>query len=528
MSRLPAKLRNLIIVLGDQLDVNSPAFEQFDAARDAVWMAEVDEESTHVWTAKQRIVVFLSAMRHFREVLEDKGYAVHYDALTPTGGRKSLSCSLRDFLDSHSPDKVIVVEPGEYRVRTIIESVCEEKDQSLQILDDGHFYSTIDGFKAWAEGRKELRMEYFYREMRKQHDILIRDGKPEGGDWNFDKDNRESFSKEGPGDLPSEPAHTVDAITDDVIKLVNKRFAKHPGSTDTFRWPVTRRQALAALRDFVKKRLPSFGRFQDAMWTGEPFLYHSLVSSSLNLKLLNPREVVNAAVEAYEQGDAPIAAVEGFVRQILGWREYVRGVYWMHMPEYLERNALGAEADLPDFYWTGETEFTCLREAIGQTLHHGYAHHIQRLMVTGLYAMLLGVDPAKVHEWYLAVYVDAVEWVELPNTLGMSQYADGGVMGSKPYAATGKYIQRMSNYCDHCPRNPAKATDEDACPFTALYWDFLDRNQDSLDQNRRMAFQMKNLQRKDSSELKAIREAAQHIKQNPAGDPCAAQPELPL
>ena len=273
--------------------------------------------------------------------------------------------------------------------------------------------------------------------------------------------------------MPEPLHHPPDEITREVIELVNRRFNDHPGSLDEFAWPVTRTQALATLQRFIDERLPQFGRWQDAMWTGEPWLWHAHVSSSLNLKLLNPREVIAAAEAAYRDGRVPIESAEGFIRQILGWREFVRGIYWLEMPDYLERNALGANEDLPAWYWTGATDMACLADAIGQTLRLGYAHHIQRLMVTGLFALLYGAQPRQVHEWYLAVYVDAVEWVELPNTLGMSQYGDGGLMGSKPYVATGKYIQRMSNHCAGCRYDPAKATGDDACPFTTLYWDFL-------------------------------------------------------
>ena len=248
------------------------------------------------------------------------------------------------------------------------------------------------------------------------------------------------------------------------------------------------------------------------MWTGEPFLNHSLISTSLNLKLLNPRKAVAAAEQAYRQGRAPLSAVEGFVRQILGWREFVRGIYWRLMPGYVEMNILKAETALPAFYWTGKTEMNCLRHVVGQTLERGYAHHIQRLMVTGLFAMLLGVRPKEIHEWHLAVYVDAVEWVELPNTLGMSQHADGGLMASKPYAATGKYIQRMSNYCDGCRFKPEKSTGQDACPFTTLYWDFLLRNEPFLRKNQRMAMQLKNLVRLTAEKRADIRKQAEEVR----------------
>jgi deoxyribodipyrimidine photolyase-related protein len=289
-----------------------------------------------------------------------------------------------------------------------------------------------------------------------------------------------------------------------VIELVNARYQDHPGSLATLGWPVTRAQALRVLSDFIAHRLPLFGRYEDAMWSGEPWLYHSQLSCALNLKLLNAREVVRAAEDAWRSGHAPLAAVEGFIRQILGWREYVRGIYWTQMPGYLERNALNAQADLPAWYWTGDTEMACLKDALTQTLEHGYAHHIQRLMVTGLYALLLGVRPQAVHQWYLSVYVDAVEWVELPNTLGMGQFGDGGLMASKPYVATGKYIQRMSNHCQGCRFDPALSTGPRACPFTTLYWDFLMRHEALLKGNPRMAMQLKNLGRLDAAAREVI------------------------
>lgn len=509
--------RNLIIVLGDQLDADSAAFEGFDTKLDAVWMAEAVEESTHVWTSKPRIALFLAAMRHFRDELQERGWTIEYDPLTTNSGRESLESALRDRLRSAKPERLRVVLPGEWRVKEMLEKVAEEANVPLDILEDTHFYCTPDDFKEHADGRKSLRMEYFYREMRKKNDILMEGKKPTGGDWNYDADNRETFGKEGPQNIPRQPTFKPDKTTREVINLVNERFAAHPGSLEAFNWPVTRKQALEALDDFIDNRLPCFGPYQDAMWTGQPFLNHSLLSSCLNLKLLNPREVVSAAERAFRRKAIELNSVEGFIRQILGWREYVRGVYWLYMPNYIERNHLGAEEPLPAFFWTGETEFSCLRESIGQTLHYGYAHHIQRLMVTGLYCLLLGVEPKKVHEWYLAVYVDAVEWVELPNTLGMSQYGDSGIMASKPYVATGKYIQRMSNYCGHCPRNPAKATGDDACPFTTLYWDFLQRHRIELEGNRRMSLQVRNLDRKSEDELKELRDLAHELRKEPAG-----------
>ncbi len=512
MSTRKKKARHLVVILGDQLDKDSAAFDGYDIESDCVWMAEASEESTHVWSHKQRIVLFLSAMRHFRDLLYQRKYYVDYHEL----GEGSLSDRLRSSMKQLKPEKVIMVEAGDYRVREAILSTCRLAGVPLEVRTDRHFISTLEDFKKHATGRKQLRMEFFYREIRKRTGILMEDGQPVGGKWNYDASNRASFGKKGPQDLPDCALFQPDKTTREVISLVKERFADHPGSLDKFIWPVTREQALKALKDFIKFRLPDFGKFQDAMWSDEPFLYHARLSSSLNLKLLNPREVIEAAEEAGKLDQAPLEAVEGFIRQILGWREYIRGIYWLHMPEYKELNALEAAEPLPDFYWTGDTSMECMKQAIGQTLDFAYAHHIQRLMVTGLYALLLGVRPQAVHEWYLAVYIDAVEWVELPNVLGMSQFADGGIMASKPYSATGKYIQRMSNYCSRCPFNPAESTGESSCPFTTLYWDFLLRHEALLKDNQRMSMQLRNLQRLNKGKRAAISRRASEIRKAPA------------
>jgi deoxyribodipyrimidine photolyase-related protein len=511
ISVMPA-VRNLVVVLGDQLDANALPFSDFDRSKDRVWMAEAATESTHVWSHKQRIALFLSAMRHFRDSLQAEDYPVVYRQLDAPKARNRLSECLEEDLCSLRPERVVVTQPGEWRVLEGLRRVCAAADVELQVCEDTHFYSTLEAFQEHADGRKALRMEFFYREMRKRHEVLMDQGKPLGGEWNYDKSNRKSFGKAGPKKPGRGPGFAPDKITREVMKLVEARFPDHPGELDSFGWAVTQEQARQALQDFIKHRLPVFGDFQDAMWRDEPWLYHSLLSTSLNLKLLNPREAVTAAEEAYHEGKAPLAAVEGFIRQILGWREYVRGIYWLYMPEYKKRNALSASEPLPDFYWTGKTELECLRQSIGQTLEHGYAHHIQRLMVTGLYALLLGVDPQKVHEWYLAIYVDAVEWVELPNTLGMSQYGDGGLMASKPYIATGSYINRMSNYCAECPKDPKKKTGSDACPFTTLYWDFLIRHEKTLRKNNRMSLQVRNLDRLDMAERAEIARGAKKLR----------------
>jgi deoxyribodipyrimidine photolyase-related protein len=508
-NREPVPCRHLVLVLGDQLDPGSAAFDGFDPRCDIVWMAEATEESNHVWSHQARIALFLSAMRHFRDSLIARGIAVAYRALDDPENQGTLARELVDAIQRLRPERLIVVEPGEWRVRESLAAAARTARVPLDIRTDRHFLCTVEEFAAHAAGRRQLRMEFFYREMRRKHGVLLDDGQPVGSAWNFDAENRGHFGKQGPGLLPPPISFEPDAITQQVLDLVRKRFADHPGELRHFDWPVTPAQARQALNDFLKHRLPTFGAYQDAMWAGQPYLYHSRLSAALNLKLLDPREVIRAAEVEYRSGRSPLAAVEGFIRQVLGWREYVRGVYWHFMPDYLERNALAADRDLPRFYWTGDTDLNCLRETIGQTLAYGYAHHIQRLMVTGLYALLLGVRPQAVHEWYLAVYVDAVEWVELPNTLGMSQYADGGVMASKPYVASGKYLERMSNYCRGCRYDPAEAVGPTACPFTTLYWDFLMRHAKRLASNPRMRMQLRNLSRFDTGRRQAIQQEAE-------------------
>ena len=504
----------LVIVLGDQLNVDAAVFDDFHQDRDVVWMAEVAEESTHVWSHKARIALFLTAMRHFRDALKSDGYRVEYRQFDEKDGKSTLADELTSAIKRVKPQRLAMVHAGEWRVQRAMERVAKDVNLDLEVLPDRHFYTTPEEFAQHAKGRKQLRLEYFYRELRKKHDVLMEGDKPAGGEWNYDSDNRSSFGKKGPDQSPKYRSFKPDDTTQEVLTLVEKQFGDHPGNLDQFDWPATPKQAQQALNDFIKHRLAKFGDYQDAMWTDELYLYHSRLSAAMNLKLLDPRNVVEAAVGAFHAGDAPLNAVEGFVRQILGWREYVRGIYWRFMPDYLERNELDANQTLPDFYWTGETDMHCLSQAIGQTLEHGYAHHIQRLMVTGVFALLLGVDPRKVHEWYLAIYVDAIEWVELPNTLGMSQFADGGVMASKPYVATGKYIQRMSNYCSGCKFDPAKATGDDACPFTTLYWDFLIRHKKRLAKNNRMRLQLKNVDRKKTDELSEIQRQADELRES--------------
>ncbi|SDZ73321.1 cryptochrome/photolyase family protein [Rubrimonas cliftonensis] len=505
-----APVRRLCVVLGDQLDADSALFDGFDPARDAILMTEAAEEATYVPQHRKRLVLFFAAMRHFAEAQRAEGRRVLYRRLDD-GAPQTLADSLRAAVDEHAPERVEVVLPGDWRVLEALKAAAPE----IVIREDRHFLTTPE---QWADMRRDRRrfiLEDFYRAQRRRTGWLMEDGEPLGGEWNFDKANRRSFGRDGPGLVPRRPHSAPDDVTNDVIRMVEKRFPDAPGSTQGFAEPVTRRQALVHLRAFVEDRLPLYGDYQDAIAQGQPTLWHARISAAMNLKLISPREACEAAMEAHRAGRAPLNAVEGFVRQILGWREFTRGVYWTLMPDYAGRNELGADADLPAFFWTGETEMACLRDSVGQVLREGYAHHIQRLMVMGLFLMLWGARPKAAHDWHMGMYLDAVDWVSLPNMAGMSQHADGGVMGTKPYCASGAYIDRMSDCCSGCRYDPKQATGEKACPFTTLYWDFLDRHESRFRSNMRMKMQLSNLRRKSDADRRAIRKAAEGVRGRP-------------
>ena len=516
----PGPVRRLALVLGDQLWMDNPALAGFDPARDLVLMIEAAGEAGHVPSHLARIALFLSAMRHFREDLRARGWPCEYLALDDEAPRGAdplppagLGVRLEDALRRLAPEQLVVCEPGEWRVLALVQEAAQAAGVALVIEEDTHFMCPRAAFARWASSRRELRMEFFYREMRRRHQVLMDGDEPEGGQWNFDADNRKGFGAAGPGLVPEPLRFEPDAITREVFALVRARFADHPGSLDSFAWPVTRAQALALLQEFIEARLPAFGPFQDAMWTGLPWGWHALIASALNLRLLDPREVIDAAQAAWRERRAPLASVEGFIRQILGWREFVRGVYWLDMPGMAQANHFDHHRPLPAWYWSGRTKMACMREVVGQTLAHGYAHHIQRLMVTGQFALLAGIDPAEVARWYLAMYVDAVEWVELPNVAGMALFALGPRFTSKPYVASGQYIRKMSNYCQGCAYRPEQRTGPQACPVTVLYWAFLDRHEAALARNPRTALMVRNLVRIEPAEREAIRaEAARTLE----------------
>jgi deoxyribodipyrimidine photolyase-related protein len=499
-------VRNLILVLGDQLTPTLSSLAAGNPARDRVLMAELHEEATYVRHHKKKIAFLFSAMRHFAAELRASGWTVDYVTLDDPANQGSLSGQVSRFVAEHRPGRIIVTEPGEWRVRQMIEGWQAHFAMPVDIVPDDRFLCSPAVFEDWASGRKQLRMEYFYRDMRRRTGLLMDGAQPAGGKWNFDADNR----KAADADLfmPRPKAHPPDAVTREVLALVGARFGDHFGDLEPFWFAVTRAEAEAAFTAFVEQGLPHFGDFQDAMLAGEPFVYHAVISQYLNCGLLDPLRICKQVEAAFRAGKAPLNAAEGFIRQVIGWREYVRGIYWLKMPGYERSNFLDHTRALPEFYWTGQTDMACIRSAVTQTREQAYAHHIQRLMVTGNFALLAGIDPHALHEWYLSVYADAYEWVELPNTVGMSQFADGGVLASKPYAASGAYINRMSNYCSACRYDVKRRTGATACPFNALYWDFIGRHRDKIGNNPRMAQMVRTYDKFPADERQRIADSA--------------------
>lgn len=495
-------VRDLVLVLGDQLTPSLSSLAAADPSRDRVLMAELHDEATYVRHHKKKIAFVFSAMRHFAEELRAAGWAVDYVKLGDPPIHAGFTGQLAAAVAEHRPRRIVVTEPAEWRVLQMVEGWQDLFSIPVAILADDRFLCSRGAFAAWAAGRKQLRMEYFYRDMRRRTGLLMDGDRPAGGKWNFDSENRKAADVDL--FMPRPRACLPDALTQEVLALVEARFGDHFGDLAPFWFAVTRAEAEAAFTAFVDRALPFFGDYQDAMLEGQPFLYHSVIAQYLNCGLLDPLQVCRRAEAAYRAGKAPLNAVEGFIRQIAGWREYVRGIYWLKMPGYERSNFFGHTRPLPGFYWTAETGMACVRAAVTQTREQAYAHHIQRLMVTGNFAMLAGVDPHELHEWYLSVYADAYEWVELPNTVGMSQFADGGLLASKPYAASGAYIDRMSDYCGSCRYDVKQRTGPQACPFNALFWNFIARHRDRIGRNPRMAQMVRTYDRFTPAEQQRI------------------------
>ena len=490
-----------ILVLGDQLSLDNRALAAGKRGRDCVVMAEVREEAAYVRHNRHKIALIFAAMRHFRDELIERGFEVIY--FQWGDGLESLEMGLRRALERSGAVAVEVCEPGEFRLLKAMQTWHERLEVPVTVLADTRFLASREDFADWAEGQKQLRMEYFYRNMRKRYGILLDgDGKPEGGRWNYDKENRKGWR--GSERIPERPVLRPDKITIQVVDEVNSAFPDNPGDLSQFYCAVTARQAQAQLDWFCANALDRFGTWQDAMADESPWLFHSLVSMYLNIGLLEPLAVCRQVEQAWRDGHCSLAAAEGFVRQVLGWREYIRGIYWRFMPDYRELNSLEANTPLPAWFWNAQTDLHCLQRSLSQSLDLGYGHHIQRLMVIGNFALLAGLDVKEVCDWYLAVYVDAYEWVELPNTLGMALHADGGLMASKPYAASGKYIQRQGNYCQQCRYDPRQMTGAGACPFNALYWRFINRHEEHFSSNPRMSLVIANWRKRAAKDKQAI------------------------
>jgi deoxyribodipyrimidine photolyase-related protein len=504
----------LVLVLGDQLSPHIRALREADRARDTVVMAEVMAEASYVPHHPRKIAFLFAAMRKFAAGLEAEGWTVRYTRLDDPGNTGSIPGELLRHAEETGATEVLATEPGEFRLIAAL----EDCPVPVHLFEDDRFIATHAEFDAWAGDRKALRMEYFYREMRRKTGLLMEEGEPAGGKWNYDSENR----KPPPSglDAPGPMRFTPDETVEEVLALVEDRFGANFGTLRPFWFATTRAEARRQLAHWVATSLPSFGDYQDAMLTGERFLYHSCVGLYLNAGLLEPREVCAAAEQAWRDGHAPLNAVEGFIRQIIGWREYMRGIYYHFGPDYMDRNALGHTRPLPPMFWGGKTDMRCISECVEQTREEAYAHHIQRLMVTGNFALLAGIAPREIHDWYMAAYADAYEWVMAGNTIGMTQFADGGVVASKPYVSSGNYIDRMSDYCRSCAYSVKTKTGQGACPFNLLYWDFLARHRDRFEKNPRMAQMYRTWDRMDDDRRITIRaEAGAWLSRLDAGEP---------
>jgi deoxyribodipyrimidine photolyase-related protein len=503
----------LVLVLGDQLSDALSALAAADKSSDVVVMAEVMEEGSYVPHHPKKIALILAAMRKFAARLRADGWHVAYAELDDADNAQSIPGELIRRAAQFGASEVIATRPGEWRLIAALED-CPLK---MRLLEDTRFIAGHAEFEGWAEGRKALRMEYFYRDMRRKTGLMMEGGDPAGGNWNYDHDNR----KPAPNDIAfSGPMQfTPDDVVEDVLDLVERRFGGNFGQLRPFWFATDQGQARQALAHFVKYGLARFGDYQDAMLADNQFLYHALVSPYLNIGLLDPLEVCRAVEDAWKAGDVPINAAEGFIRQVIGWREYVRGIYFLEGPDYASRNGLNHDRKLPDFFWGAATRMRCVSKTVEQTAQEAYAHHIQRLMVTGNFALLAGIDPGAVSQWYLAVYADAFEWVEAPNVVGMSQFADGGVIASKPYVSSGAYINRMSDYCKGCAYKVNVKTGEGACPFNLLYWHFLNRHRDRFSNNPRMGNMYRTWDRMDEGKRETVlREAAAFLGRMDAGE----------
>lgn len=503
-------MTTLRLILGDQLN-RLHSWYSNTASESVFVMMEIRQETDYVLHHAQKILAIFAAMREFAKQLKESGFSVHYIAIDDPANKQSLPANLDSLAVQYNANAIEYQAPDEWRLDQQLRAYSKQQAIPCSMVDTEHFYTGRNEAADYFSNKQQWLMENFYRMMRVKHRVLLdANERPSGGQWNFDHDNRKAWkgTPRQPHDARIEHDHSA------LWKVITGAGVKSFGSPNEnhLPWPLNRDEALLQLESFIDEVLPNFGDFQDAMNTGAPRLFHSLLSFAINIKMLSPCEVVERAERAYREGTAPLAAVEGFIRQIIGWREYMRGVYWSRMPGYEKSNVFANHIALPKWYWNGETKMRCLKHSIGQSLENGHAHHIQRLMVIGNFALIAGIDPNEVHEWYLGVYVDAYEWVEMPNVLGMSQFADGGALATKPYASSASYMDKMSDYCKGCHYNRKERTTEDACPFNALYWNFFDRNAQRLQRNPRLAMVYKQLARMDDEAKQAMTDRANDLR----------------
>ncbi|WP_395053406.1 cryptochrome/photolyase family protein [Flavobacterium sp.] len=503
-------MKTLRLILGDQLNINHSWLSKTDD--DVVYlMAEMRQETDYVKHHIQKVVAFFLSMRNFATTLKSKNQQVIYFEITDENNPHDLEKLISQIIQQHKISKFEYQLPDEFRLDEQLKSICKNIKIESEVFDTEHFYTTRYELKDFFEAKKMLLMENFYRMMRKKHEVLMRGSQPVGDQWNFDHDNRLKYK----GQVPIPDAKIFSKNVADVIAQLEKSEVKTFGNIDekNFVWPTSREECLVVLDYFCTHLLKHFGDYEDASHTDEKFLFHSRLSFAMNSKMLSPKEVVDTVVDYYfkNEDDITISQVEGFVRQILGWREYVRGIYWKQMPEYATLNKLENYNKLPNFYWTGKTKMNCMQKAISQSLDEAYAHHIQRLMIIGNFSLLTQMHPDEVDAWYLGVYIDAIEWVELPNVRGMSQYADGGILATKPYVSSGSYINKMSNYCTSCHYSVKDKFGEKACPFNTLYWNFLDEKKEYFANNQRMGMMMNMLKKMNPEELYKIKVKANAI-----------------
>jgi deoxyribodipyrimidine photolyase-related protein len=506
-------MKKLRLVLGDQLNSQHSWYQKVDV-NILYCFFEMRQETDYVTHHIQKIAGFFAAMRNFAEELKSNDHTVVYDRLNDENNTQNLTDNLSKIIKEHDIKKFEYQLPDEYRLDTQLKDFCKNLNIASEAFSTEHFYTKRDDLKTFFKGKKTFLMENFYRDMRKKHQILMVAAQPEGGKWNFDASNRKKWK----GDTFIPPPKNFDNDVSEIVIELEKSGVKSIGKINPkyFEYPISRTQSLEQLAYFCEYLLIHFGDFQDAMHTDNWYLFHSKLSFALNTKMISPNEIVVATLKTYRarKDEINISQVEGFIRQIIGWREYMRGMYWMLMPSYKQENFLDNKNKLPDFYWTGNTKMNCLKNAVHNSLDNGYAHHIQRLMITGNFALLAQVNPDEIDAWYLGVYVDAIEWVQLPNTRGMSQFADGGKIATKPYVSSGSYIHKMSNYCDGCAYNKKTKFEDDSCPFNTLYWNFLDEKKEKLATNFRMKMMYSLLNKMSSEDRSKIKEKANHIIKN--------------